>query len=127
MRQAFTVAALIAGLCSAAAVAAPVRSAFVAVSSLHPFTVHGARFRGGERVTVTAFANGRHVRTVTATPTGAFTVVFRGVSVDRCTGYVVQAVGNRGSRAAIKLMPECAPLQGVDGLTPNDPLPKKNP
>ncbi len=126
MRRALAVAAVLVSVASAAAAfAAPVRTAFVAVSSLDPFTVHGARFQSGERVTVTAFANGRHVRTVTASSAGAFAVAFRGVAVDRCAGYVVRAVGNRGSRAAIKVMPECAPLQGVDGLTPSDPVPKK--
>jgi hypothetical protein len=78
------------------------------------FTVRGVGFVGRERVTLTAVADGRHVRTITTTARGTFVVRFRSVTVARCDGYVVRAQGSRGSRATLKNVRECAPLQPAD-------------
>jgi hypothetical protein len=81
----------------------------LAVTSAAPFTVRGAHFVPAERVTVTATVRGRHVRRVVANARGAFIARFRGVSVDRCQGWIVTARGNHGSRAALKIRPLCVP------------------
>jgi hypothetical protein len=110
-----------------AALAAPTASAAprpaLAVTDASPFTVRGARFHAGETVTVVAYAGGRHVKRVVAGSTGAFVARFRGVSADVCDGWVVLAAGDRGSRAALKLLPECPPTG--EALFPIDPAPKK--
>ena len=70
---------------------------------MHPFTVAGTRFKPAERVTVTL--DRTWVRHVTAATTGAFTVVFRGVEIDRCDGFSATAAGSKGSRAALRVHP----------------------
>jgi hypothetical protein len=90
-----------------AASAVPSQRPAVRVAAMSPFTVAGTHFVPGERVRVVVEARGPHVRTVTARPSGRFTAVFRGISIPDCTGYIVFATGDRGSRARISLMPEC--------------------
>ena len=70
----------------------------------------GARLRipGAGARSVVAKVRGRHVKAVRATATGTFRVRFVGVSVPACTGYVVRATGNKGSRAYLRHVPECA-------------------
>jgi hypothetical protein len=90
-----------------AASAAPGQRPAIRLAAMSPFTVAGTHFIPGERVRVVVEARGPHVRTVTARPSGRFTAVFHGVSIPDCTGYLVFATGDRGSRARISLMPEC--------------------
>ncbi len=83
--------------------------------SLPPFVVRGAGFHAQERVTVTVLWNGRHSRIVRASAAGAFSAAFPGVVVDRCGGYFVRAVGDAGSRAVLRIMPACAPIDTTTG------------
>jgi len=67
--------------------------------------VAGAHFRPAERVTVTAGAVRRTVRT---SPVGAFRADLGPVTFDRCSTAIV-AVGARGDRAEIPARAMCAP------------------
>jgi len=78
------------------------------VATVAPFSVRGSGFRAQERVQVVAKVAGRHVKAVRATATGTFRIRFVGVSAPACTGYVVRATGNKGSRAYVRHVPECA-------------------
>ena len=94
---------------SALALALPAAAATaptLQVRALAPFTVHGAHFAGGERVRVTL---GRAHVIAHATNAGAFTAVFSGVTVNRCDGYIVTAVGFDGSRASASARPLACP------------------
>jgi hypothetical protein len=82
----------------------------VHVKTTEPFTVLGSHFVAGERVSVVVRMNGRYARTVAAKPNGEFAVIFRSISYDACSGYLVVATGSRGSRARIRLTPECTPF-----------------
>ncbi len=78
------------------------------ITSLRPLTVRGHHFRPQERVKLLINAGGPAARAVTASADGAF-IVRTGLRVERCSAVVVQAIGNRGSRATIDApMPECA-------------------
>ena len=77
------------------------------VADVAPFSVRGSGFRAQERVRVVAQVRGRHVKAVQATATGTFRVRFVGVAVPACTGYLVRATGNKGSRAYVRHVPEC--------------------
>jgi hypothetical protein len=78
--------------------------------TLAPFSVRGLHFRPSERVRVTLEAQGSYVRRTRASAAGTFVVTFRGVDVDRCNGYLVSAVGARGSKARLHSVPlMCAP------------------
>ncbi len=77
------------------------------VTAGSPFTVHGVGFAPGERVTLVAQIRGRHAKVVTATDAGTFTVRFD-VSLGPCPAYIVRAIGNLGSRAYLRTIPECA-------------------
>ena len=79
----------------------------LAVPTSAPLTVRGTLFRSGERVVVVAQARGTHRRTVTATTRGTFLIRFRTVMLDRCTGYLIRATGNRGSFGYLRVIPEC--------------------
>jgi hypothetical protein len=85
-----------------------------------PLTVHGQWFGRAERVRVTASAPDSASttaaspvlrRTVRATATGSFRVVFAGTFFDRCSSLRVAAVGGQGSRAVLKVLPSpmCLP------------------
>ncbi len=78
------------------------------VTDLSPFTVRGTGFVPGEQVTVVAQVEGRHVSIVVASAAGTFTLRLSGVSLGPCPAYIVQATGNRGSRAYLRSVPECA-------------------
>ncbi len=77
------------------------------VTEQAPFTVHGMGFAPGERVTIVAQAAGRHVKVVTASDDGTFTVRFD-VSLGVCPTYIVRATGSRGSHASVRFVRECA-------------------
>ena len=93
----------------------------IAVAGTNPLSVRGSRFHAGERVTVTAWVTGRHVRIVRAGSSGSYTARFRAVVIESCQAYVIKAVGSRGSRASVKRTPECPPPLPLDGLFPLDP------
>jgi hypothetical protein len=94
--------------------------------SPEPVVVRGIGFHAQERVLVRVYAGGSYSHRVTATTRGTFRAAFPNASVDTCQGYVVTAVGNRGSRASLKFMPECPPPpQPGDDLMPRDPSPKR--
>jgi hypothetical protein len=87
-----------------------------------PLTVQGRAFKSRERVRVVAFlpeseptASGSEIvrKTVRATATGSFRVVFSEITVDRCTLVRVTSVGARGSLAVMKVLPSpmCTPSQ----------------
>lgn len=87
-----------------------------------PLTVQGRGFKPRERVQVVASvpdsaqktAVAEMVRkTIRATATGSFRIVFSEISVDRCSLVRVIAVGARGSRAELKVLPSpmCTPAR----------------
>lgn len=101
-------AVLVAAVAASASSAAPA-PARVAVPDLSPFTVEGTHFHPGERVRVSVTAPGTlPVRTVTASTLGAFSLRYAHVSLGHCAAYSVRAVGNLGSHAALRVIPECA-------------------
>ncbi len=65
-----------------------------------PLTIRGAGFEPGERVRLLATGDGVETRRVAVSPAGSFTAKF-GLKGGRCTALVVQAFGNKGSRASI--------------------------
>ena len=77
------------------------------VADVAPFSVRGSGFLAQERVRIVAQVKGRQVKAVLAAATGTFRVRFVGVSVPACTGYLVRATGNKGSRAYVRHVPEC--------------------
>ena len=75
---------------------------------LDPLTLRATNFRANERVKL-LFSAPRvsSSRVVRAGPRGGFRVVYR-VAIGRCDPVVVQAIGNRGSRATFRHdVPEC--------------------
>lgn len=78
------------------------------IVSLSPLTVKGARFVPGERVKLLVSGGGGKSKAARADRRGRFTAAFA-VKLDRCTSFVVQAVGARGSRAMVDVTaPSCA-------------------
>ena len=79
------------------------RRAVLIARSVTPFRVVGSRFLAGERVRVTVTPTGGAglVQRVTASRSGTFVLVYRGVHV--CAGVSGKAAGSRGSRAAFSL------------------------
>ena len=68
----------------------------------------GTNFKAGERVRVTLVFRGNHTRRAIASPTGTFTVSFGEVQLGHCGGFIVRAVGSRGSTALFKRpLPAC--------------------
>lgn len=108
-----TVIALLAAAAGAIALSASATERRPAVRLIDekPVTVAGRAFARDERVTVRVAAVGERpfAKTVTASGTGAFTAVFRLRSLPECGGYVLTAVGNKGSRAALRRFDPPAP------------------
>lgn len=82
------------------------------VRTFNPFSVRGTHFHPAERVKVTVGGAGIRrtagsllVLRSLATAQGTFVVVFHGVSISRCDGYLVQAKGSGGSVAALRAKP----------------------
>ena len=76
-----------------------------------PVVVAGAGFRPYERVRLLVSAPGPSTRGVRAGRLGRFRVALR-VSMPRCGGLVVQALGSRGSRAMVdRTSTDCAPIE----------------
>jgi hypothetical protein len=75
-----------------------------------PVTVRGIGFAAGERVSVSVRGLGGMTRkSVTAGPRGGWTATFRNRAYQPCGGLIVSALGNRGSRAGLKLPPALCP------------------
>ena len=91
----------------AGSAAASTRTAHVMLVSNAPASVRGTGFRANELVRVTVSATGTRTKQVTAGRRGTFRVTFAGFSIDYCVPYTVRARGNRGSRAFVKIIPEC--------------------
>jgi hypothetical protein len=100
----------------AAAVAVPVaaeRPAATATLRLldrAPLTLEGKGFKARERVSVTAALNGKATRWVRARAGGGFVVIFSELAAGRCSSVRVLAVGSRGSRTVLKILPAPACL-----------------
>jgi len=77
--------------------------------STQPVIVRGLHFQTLERVRVSLLGSESESRQVRATAAGAFRVAFAGTAEDPCSAFAVRAVGARGSKAVLKINPECAP------------------
>ena len=75
-----------------------------------PVTVRGTGFAPGERVSVSVRGFGGTTRkNVTAGRLGGWPVTFRNRAYQRCGRLIVSALGNRGSRAGLRLPPTLCP------------------
>ena len=80
------------------------------LASTAPLIVEGRGFAPGERVKLLVSAGSPLTRVVSAGPRGGFRTRWL-LSIGRCQAVVVQAIGNRGSRAMVDLTaPDCAPV-----------------
>jgi hypothetical protein len=82
------------------------------LASTKPFVVKGAHFKSGERVVVTLTVKHRRWQRTARAVAGSFSVGFGAVSAgDRCSSYVVLALGSRGDGATLRHhpLPACAP------------------
>jgi hypothetical protein len=75
-----------------------------------PLALRGANFRSSERVRVTLSGEVTRTRQVTASAAGVFVVRFQ-ARYDRCSVAIARAVGAKGSRAALKLIPAACPAE----------------
>lgn len=79
------------------------------VADTTPFTVRGTHFKPHERVRVAVTTSaGAGVHTVTAGEAGGFLTRYTLISLGTCAAYTVRVTGNLGSRATVRVMPECA-------------------
>ena len=79
------------------------------VADKTPFTVRGTHFKPHERVRVTVITSaGVGAHTVTAGEAGSFLTRYTQISLGACPAYTVRATGNLGSRATVRVMPDCA-------------------
>jgi hypothetical protein len=95
-----------------AALALPAGSAATSpklmVTDRSPFTVKGAGFAPHEHIRVVVSANGASTtKWGTSSPGGGLSVQLPNVKLGRCPAYVVRAFGAKGSRALLRVMPEC--------------------
>jgi hypothetical protein len=75
-----------------------------------PVIVRGTGFAAGESVSVSVRGLGAMTRkSVTAGRRGGWTATFRNRAYQRCSGLIVSALGNRGSRAGLRLPPALCP------------------
>ena len=81
--------------------------------SVAPLKVKGTGFASGERVVVRLKSAATVTvtrRRITAGRAGAWVLGFPRLGADRCDVLIVSALGNRGSRAALKMpQPLCPP------------------
>ncbi len=72
--------------------------------------VRGSSFKPTEMVRVVLYgADAPWSKSLRATATGTFRVSLRGVSLPRCSSYVVKVTGDRGSKASLTIRPpECS-------------------
>lgn len=94
-------------LCLAAAASAA--SPKIAIVDRSAFAVRGTTFHAGEHVLVSVNVNGKsYSKRMTAGKGGGFLARFTTVFVPRCASFVVSARGDEGSRAGLRIIPECA-------------------
>jgi len=93
-------------IAASAALAAPPR---LAVMSGTHFGIRGWTFHPGEHVVVVLTANGEKAsRRVTAGPRGGFVARFPSFQMPSCALFSVRAIGDEGSKAALRVAPpEC--------------------
>jgi hypothetical protein len=95
-----------------AALVVPASSAAVgprlSVEDRAPFTVRGLGFAPHEKVKVVVSIESVATRWTTAGQRGGFLLRFPALELGYCQGYVIRATGSKGSRALLKLTPECA-------------------
>lgn len=105
-------AALALVVAAAGTAAGGVAKPSLAVVERQPLVVRGAHFGARELVRVTAVSDGSESVRVRATRRGTFVVTLPGLTVDRCSGLGIRAVGGRGHVAAVKLpLPACLPAR----------------
>lgn len=76
-----------------------------------PASIQGSGFRAHTRVKVTLKAGRRVSRRVRTDSAGTFTLTFRSMTVDRCSGYVMTASRNGTTLQVVRgPRPECAPM-----------------
>ena len=75
-----------------------------------PLTLRGANFLAKEPVRVTLSGKVTRTKQVTASSGGGFVVRFP-ATFDRCTTTIARAVGAKGSRAGLKLVPVACPAE----------------
>lgn len=93
----------------AVAAAASAASPKLMVVDRSAFTVRGTTFHAGEHVLVSVNVSGKtYSKRMTAGQAGGFLARFTAVFVPRCASYVVSARGDMGSRAGLRVIPECA-------------------
>jgi hypothetical protein len=91
-----------------AASAASAAPAKLSVISRDTFAVRGTSFHPGEHVLVVVVANGdRASKRLVAGIRGGFVARFPTIQLGACPAYTVRATGVQGSRAVLKVMPEC--------------------
>jgi hypothetical protein len=109
----FGAAAALLAVTGASAGAAP--KPRLALVSTAPLTVRGRGFHTDERVRVLLRQASRAtvVNRLRADRYGRFTTTFGGVSLGRCGGFSVVAIGRAGSRATLKRpqLPACMPAR----------------
>jgi hypothetical protein len=95
--------------------ASAARAASMRLVDFTPVTVRGRGFGARERVkVVVSFGAGRTrwVGRARASRSGRFTATVPAARLSRCSGFVIRAIGDAGSRAAIRRpqRPACYPL-----------------
>jgi hypothetical protein len=81
----------------------------VHVKDLAPVTISGTGFVAGEHVVVTLTINRPYVHRLAAGEKGSFVTRYPRITLTECQSYTVKAVGDLGSRAVKKVVPECPP------------------
>jgi hypothetical protein len=112
MRTALVIALTLALALGAAASGANQTAAGKATLKLQgaaPLTLRGAGFFRAERVVVSVRSGQRRSKRVTANERGTFVVSFPRFTYDRCDPLTALAVGSRGSRAGLKVLPRGCP------------------
>jgi len=106
MRRLRTIAVVLAlGCVVSAGASASATAPTLRLRSFAPLSVSGAHFQSGEQVRVALQSGMPHVMHVRATDRGTFVAVFPRVTVERCDGLVVKAVGSKGSSTVLRLLP----------------------
>ena len=91
--------------------ASPTDRATLRLASTAPLKLRGSGFVARERIRVVVSSGGdRKTQRLRADAAGRFVVAFAEVTVGRCDGLSAEALGSRGSRAAVRLPhPVCPP------------------
>lgn len=106
IRTSFGIVVVAFGLVAAPAGATVAR---LAVPDTAPLTVLGTHFKPHEHVRLSVVTSaGAGTRTLTAGEAGGFLTRFSAITLGTCASYTVRATGSLGSRAMIRVVPECA-------------------